>query len=391
MATSQYATGVAKNESTMHSNLHTSTDSLRSQSSRNTSIAIPSTVFLSHVVREPKPILRTAAFVQGPSQIKQVTTLQALLREQSAIEPLRHSVPRLWTLLQTEIARYTPAQPGSSSSLTNFGPIPNPSPSSARLVRAHSSPVHGVHGGQSSPWGFQRRVKILVPSDKHPDYNFVGRLLGPRGSTLKTLAAETKCKITIRGKGSIRKDKEWQVLGKPGYEHVFNDPLHVVIEAFDSLDDISAMRALKRAKDAVQLLLVPVPEGRDALKRHQLRALAVMNGTFRNTSSRSMDSLGAGVPLEASTGSNAFSSFHLLRPPLHPSHISFDGSHELSMNCEQQKPLYIHDQSPHALAPSLSRLLDDDDLEPTYGTLRRHNSQPVGSAVTTSDLLLQHN
>lgn len=85
----------------------------------------------------------------------------------------------------------------------------------------------------------------------------------------------------IRGKGSIRKDKEPEVRGKPGWEHVFNEPLHVVIELADPLDDSAATAALNRAKDQVERLLVPVPEERDGLKRQQLRALAIMNGTFR--------------------------------------------------------------------------------------------------------------
>ncbi|CAN8070197.1 unnamed protein product [Agarophyton chilense] len=85
----------------------------------------------------------------------------------------------------------------------------------------------------------------------------------------------------IRGKGSIRKDKEPDVRGKPGWQHVFNEPLHVVIEPPHTLPEPAASAALSRATEAVELLLVPVPEERDALKRHQLRALAIMNGTFR--------------------------------------------------------------------------------------------------------------
>ena len=38
-------------------------------------------------------------------------------------------------------------------------------------------------------------------------YNFVGRILGPRGMTAKQLEQETKCKIMVRGKGSMRDKK----------------------------------------------------------------------------------------------------------------------------------------------------------------------------------------
>lgn len=130
----------------------------------------------------------------------------------------------------------------------------------------------------------RKRVKLRVPAEQYPDYNFVGRLLGPRGATLKRLERDTACRIMIRGKGSIRKDKEAEVRGKPGYEHVFHEPLHVVIEVADATDDASAGRTLARAKELVEMLLVPVPEERDSLKRAQLRDLAILNGTHRSVS-----------------------------------------------------------------------------------------------------------
>lgn len=38
----------------------------------------------------------------------------------------------------------------------------------------------------------------------HIQYNFVGRLLGPRGNSLKRLEATTECRVLIRGRGSIK-------------------------------------------------------------------------------------------------------------------------------------------------------------------------------------------
>ena len=35
-------------------------------------------------------------------------------------------------------------------------------------------------------------------------FNFVGRILGPRGMTAKQLEQDTGCKIMVRGKGSMR-------------------------------------------------------------------------------------------------------------------------------------------------------------------------------------------
>jgi rRNA processing protein Krr1/Pno1 len=39
-------------------------------------------------------------------------------------------------------------------------------------------------------------------------FNFVGRILGPRGLTTKQLESETGCKIMVRGKGSMRDKKK---------------------------------------------------------------------------------------------------------------------------------------------------------------------------------------
>ena len=39
--------------------------------------------------------------------------------------------------------------------------------------------------------------KIMVPQATYPDYNFVGRILGPRGLTLKQIEQETGCRVSI--------------------------------------------------------------------------------------------------------------------------------------------------------------------------------------------------
>ncbi|KAA8498516.1 Protein quaking-A [Porphyridium purpureum] len=182
--------------------------------------------------------------------------------------------------------RGTTGGPLDNSTNTNAVPfVPQlRSPTFASSVERDTSPGSMLQGlgprSKTMPGPLvKKRVKLPVPADKYPDYNFVGRLLGPRGATLKALERDTGCKIMIRGKGSIRKDKEMEVRGKPGWEHVFNEPLHVVVEAEN--EEAVATRALNRAKEAVELLLVPVPEDRDSLKRQQLRDLAILNGTFR--------------------------------------------------------------------------------------------------------------
>ena len=37
--------------------------------------------------------------------------------------------------------------------------------------------------------------KVMIPQDVHPEINFVGLLIGPRGNTLKMMEKETGAKV----------------------------------------------------------------------------------------------------------------------------------------------------------------------------------------------------
>ncbi|CAG5123101.1 unnamed protein product, partial [Candidula unifasciata] len=127
----------------------------------------------------------------------------------------------------------------------------------------------------------QLQTKLFVPVKEHPDFNFVGRILGPRGMTAKELEQFTGCKIMVRGKGSMRdKGKEDQNRGKANWEHL-HEELHVLITVEDTQS--RAEVKLQKAKDEVMKLLVPAPDGEDDLKKRQLMELAIMNGTYRDT------------------------------------------------------------------------------------------------------------
>merc|ERR1719225_2411171 len=57
--------------------------------------------------------------------------------------------------------------------------------------------------------------KVMIPQDNHPDINFVGLLIGPRGNTLKNMEKDTGAKIIIRGKGSVKEGKVGRKDGQP--------------------------------------------------------------------------------------------------------------------------------------------------------------------------------
>lgn len=125
--------------------------------------------------------------------------------------------------------------------------------------------------------------KVYVPIKDHPEFNFVGRILGPRGLTAKQLEQETGCKVMVRGKGSMRdKKKEEANRGKPNWEHL-NDELHVLITVEDC--ENRATLKLERAVMEVKKLLT-VSEGEDELKKRQLMELAIINGTYRDSTSK---------------------------------------------------------------------------------------------------------
>lgn len=121
--------------------------------------------------------------------------------------------------------------------------------------------------------------KVFAPVKEYPKFNFVGRVIGPRGMTLREVETTTGCKLLVRGKGSMKDKKlEEEKRGQPNYEHL-EEELHVLISVEDTEDraQVRLAKAVERVKD----LLQPVDEGEDELKKKQLKDLALMNGTLR--------------------------------------------------------------------------------------------------------------
>ena len=78
-------------------------------------------------------------------------------------------------------------------------------------------------------------VKVMIPQEEHPEINFIGLLIGPRGNILKSMESETGAKIKILGKGSKgRRD------GKGD-----DEPLHAYITSTNP-------EAVKKAADKIR-------------------------------------------------------------------------------------------------------------------------------------------
>ncbi|KAF6212949.1 hypothetical protein GE061_010662 [Apolygus lucorum] len=129
--------------------------------------------------------------------------------------------------------------------------------------------------------------KVMIPQEEHPDINFVGLLIGPRGNTLKSMERETGAKIIIRGKGSV---KEGKVGRKDGHPLPGEDePLHAYVTANNP-------EFVKKAVDKIKEIIrqgVEVPEGQNDLRRMQLRELALLNGTLRENEGPRCSNCGA--------------------------------------------------------------------------------------------------
>ncbi|KFB41780.1 hypothetical protein ZHAS_00009436 [Anopheles sinensis] len=103
-------------------------------------------------------------------------------------------------------------------------------------------------------------VRVQVPVRDHPKFNFVGKLLGPKGNSLKRLQEETMCKMAVLGKGSMRdrkKEEELRLSGDPRYAHLSED-LHVEISTYTAPAEAHARIAYALAE--VRRFLVPVRE-----------------------------------------------------------------------------------------------------------------------------------
>jgi len=118
--------------------------------------------------------------------------------------------------------------------------------------------------------------KVMIPQDDHPEINFVGLLIGPRGNTLKTLEKETGAKIIIRGKGSVKEGKIGRKDGQPLPGE--DEPLHAYITANDPEN---VKKAVTRIHEIIKEG-IEIPEEKNDLRKQQLRELALLNGTLRD-------------------------------------------------------------------------------------------------------------
>ncbi|XP_047002682.1 KH domain-containing, RNA-binding, signal transduction-associated protein 2-like [Schistocerca americana] len=143
-------------------------------------------------------------------------------------------------------------------------------------------------------------VRVLVPVKEHPKFNFVGKLLGPKGNSLKRLQEDTMTKMAVLGRGSMRdkaKEEELRASSDPKYAH-FNDDLHVEITAFAPPAEAHARIAYALAE--VRKFLVP--DYNDEIRQEQMREMQLLSAPSAVAASAGADVLSPASPAGSPTG-----------------------------------------------------------------------------------------
>ncbi|XP_013407264.1 KH domain-containing, RNA-binding, signal transduction-associated protein 3 [Lingula anatina] len=135
--------------------------------------------------------------------------------------------------------------------------------------------------------------KVYIPHKEFPKFNFVGKLLGPKGLSLKRLQEDTGTKMSILGKGSMRdKNKEEECRKEGGkYAHL-NEELHVLVEVF--APPAEAYSRLSHAMAELRKYLTP--EYNDEIRQEQFQELMNLGDPGSAGAPRGRGGRGRGMP-----------------------------------------------------------------------------------------------
>ena len=156
-------------------------------------------------------------------------------------------------------------------------------------------------------------------------FNFVGKLLGPKGNSLKRLQEETLTKMAVLGKGSMRdkaKEEEMRLGKDPKYHHL-NGELHVEIVAF--APPAEAHARMSYALTEVRKYLIP--DSNDTIRQLQMKELEILNSSEKMLTDPGMQLLKT-VPVG---GMPSMPSMPNMQPLLVPSTGSYLPSPHLSL------------------------------------------------------------
>ncbi|XP_061396526.1 KH domain-containing, RNA-binding, signal transduction-associated protein 2-like [Musca vetustissima] len=112
---------------------------------------------------------------------------------------------------------------------------------------------------------------VYLPVKQYPKFNFQGKILGPKGNTLKRLHQETLCSIAIKGRNSMRDQEREEMLrqsGDPAYNHL-NKNLFVEISTVAPPAEAHA----RMAYALTEIRKYIIPDKNDEISQEQYREL----------------------------------------------------------------------------------------------------------------------
>lgn len=137
-----------------------------------------------------------------------------------------------------------------------------------------------LHPGFRPPLDFLRlhvkhNIKLIIPEKEHPEFNFTGLVIGPRGITQKKIERESGAKVSIRGRGAHKDGKKKLYPDQPLGDDE-NSPLYLLISG-----DSEAQ--MNKAYNMIKPLLQPNDSSKADWRKLQLVRLAQINGTMTSS------------------------------------------------------------------------------------------------------------
>jgi len=240
----------------------------------------------------PSQVLQPSSAAQktGEAGSTQETCAPAPSNKSFTPEPAEHQSPPPSTALDEVNSAYLAELEGEKERLEAASNNSQEENNSTHLLRLLENEISHIQsgGGRSSSQRehikyfdiYRERpvrltVRALIPVREHPKFNFVGKLLGPKGNSMKRLQEETMTKMAVLGRGSMRdkqKEEELRSSADPKYQHLAED-LHVEITAFAPPAEAHARIAY--ALTEVRKYLIP--DSNDEIRQEQMREMELIS------------------------------------------------------------------------------------------------------------------
>ncbi|XP_061396537.1 KH domain-containing, RNA-binding, signal transduction-associated protein 3-like [Musca vetustissima] len=119
---------------------------------------------------------------------------------------------------------------------------------------------------------------VHIPVKQFPKFNFVGKLIGPKGHSLKKLNQETLCHIAIKGRSSMRDEEKEEALrqsGNPAFNHLNRN---LFVEISTVAPPAEAYARISYALAEIRKYIIP--DKNDEISQEQYRELMQMHPEY---------------------------------------------------------------------------------------------------------------